>query len=221
MADPFAQDVTETDDAYALRPQTVDAIILASATGDRGKLLTLLFVPFAAWLAGSSLASSVYSSLLAAGIPSYFAKAQLALPCLMDLFGLPHDLFQLYIPTTILTGKFDSMVTAMNLLVFALLGAGALGGAGDQDQAGDCRCKRDANGQKPPMAVGQRQPQCGGSCVIGEPGQRRQAVVGHVPGQHGKTGHANGEPKQNGLGHGISRGKGRHPARAQGAKVNR
>ena len=42
MADPFAQDVTETDDAYALRPQTVDAIILASATGDRGKLLTLL-----------------------------------------------------------------------------------------------------------------------------------------------------------------------------------
>jgi ABC-type amino acid transport substrate-binding protein len=44
------------------------------------------------------------------------------------VFKLPQDLFQLYIPTTIITGKFDSMVTAMNLLVFALLGAGAMGG---------------------------------------------------------------------------------------------
>jgi len=93
-----------------------------------GKLLTLLFIPFAAWMAGSPLAGGDYSSLIAAGIPSYFAKAQIALPFLLDLFGLPADLFQLYIPTTIITGKFDSLVTAMNLLVFALLGAGALGG---------------------------------------------------------------------------------------------
>jgi Na+/H+-dicarboxylate symporter len=93
-----------------------------------GRLLTLLFVPFAAWLAGSSLSTSDYFSLFAVGVPSYFAKAQVALPFLMDFFGLPHDLFQLYIPTTIISGKFDSMVTAMNLLVFALLGAGAMGG---------------------------------------------------------------------------------------------
>jgi len=93
-----------------------------------GKLLTLLFVPFAGWLAGAPLTGGDYGSLMAAGIPSYFAKAQVALPFLLDLFGLPHDLFQLYIPTTIITGKFDSLLTAMNLLVFALLGAGALSG---------------------------------------------------------------------------------------------
>jgi Na+/H+-dicarboxylate symporter len=93
-----------------------------------GRLLTLLFVPFAAWLAGSALSASDYFNLFAVGIPSYFAKAQVALPFLIDFFGLPHDLFQLYIPTTIISGKFDSMVTAMNLLVFALLGAGAMGG---------------------------------------------------------------------------------------------
>ena len=93
-----------------------------------GRLLTLLFIPFAAWLAGSGLSTSDYLSLFAVGVPSYFAKAQVALPFLMDFFGLPHDLFQLYIPTTIISGKFDSMVTAMNLLVFALLGAGAMGG---------------------------------------------------------------------------------------------
>jgi Na+/H+-dicarboxylate symporter len=93
-----------------------------------GRLLTLLFIPFATWLAGSSLSAVDYSSLIALGLLSYFAKAQVALPFLMDFFGLPHDLFQLYFPTAIFNGKFDSMVTAMNLLVFALLGAGAMGG---------------------------------------------------------------------------------------------
>ena len=93
-----------------------------------GRLLTLLFVPFAAWLAGSPLAPAGMAKLAAVGIPSYFAKAQVALPFLLDVFKLPQDLFQLYIPTTIITGKFDSMVTAMNLLVFALLGAGAMSG---------------------------------------------------------------------------------------------
>ncbi len=93
-----------------------------------GRLLTLLFVPFAAWLAGSAFSAADYATLFAVGIPSYFAKAQVALPFLMDVFELPHDLFQLYIPTTIVTGKFDSMVAAMNLLVFALLGAAAMGG---------------------------------------------------------------------------------------------
>ena len=93
-----------------------------------GRLLTLLFIPFAAWLAGASFSGADYSTLFAAGVPSYFAKAQVALPFLMDLFGLPHDLFQLYIPTTIITGKFDAMVTAMNLLAFALIGAGAMSG---------------------------------------------------------------------------------------------
>jgi Na+/H+-dicarboxylate symporter len=93
-----------------------------------GRLLTLLFVPFAAWLAGSAFGPADYGALFAVGIPGYFAKAQVALPFLMDVFGLPHDLFQLYIPTTIVTGKFDAMVTAMNLLAFALIGAAAMGG---------------------------------------------------------------------------------------------
>ncbi len=93
-----------------------------------GRMLSLLFVPFAAWLAGSPLSAGGYATLFATGIPSYFAKAQVALPFLLDVLGLPHDLFQLYVPTTILAGKFDSMVTAMNLLVFALLGAASMGG---------------------------------------------------------------------------------------------
>ena len=93
-----------------------------------GRLLTLLFIPFAAWLAGDALGIGRYPELFLIGVSSYFAKAQVALPFLLDYLGLPHDLFQLYIPTTIIGGKFDSMVTAMNLLVFALLGAAAMAG---------------------------------------------------------------------------------------------
>ena len=93
-----------------------------------GRLLTLLFVPFAAWLVGAPLPAWDYPGLFLAGVFSYFAKAQVALPFLMDLVAVPHDAFQLYIPTTIITGKFDSLVAGMNLLVFALLGAGAVSG---------------------------------------------------------------------------------------------
>ncbi len=87
---------------------------------------------------GRALGIAQYAKLLLVGISSYFAKAQVALPFLLDVFGLPHDLFQLYIPTTIIGGKFDSMVTAMNLLVFALLGAGAMAGSSSCRFRGCC-----------------------------------------------------------------------------------
>ena len=51
-----------------------------------------------------------------------------ALPFLMDQFEIPQDLFELYIPTSIVTGKFDTLVSAMNLLAFSLIGTSALAG---------------------------------------------------------------------------------------------
>jgi ABC-type amino acid transport substrate-binding protein len=93
-----------------------------------GKLLSLLFVPFAAWLAGSAMELSAYPQFLFLGLGSYFAKAQVALPFLMDTQRIPQDLFQLYLPTGIINGKFDTMVSAMNLLAFSVVGTAALTG---------------------------------------------------------------------------------------------
>lgn len=93
-----------------------------------GKLLTLLFIPFTAWMSGSALEFYQYPHLFLIGIASYFAKAQTALPFLMDQFEIPNDLFQLYIPTSIVTGKFDTLVSAINLLAFSLIGTGAITG---------------------------------------------------------------------------------------------
>ena len=108
---------------------TVEVLVpLGFTFPNAGKLLTMLFVPYGAWLMGSPLDPAGYGALFGAGLFAYFAKAQVALPYLLDLVGVPQDHFQLYIPTTIITGKFDSMVSAMSLLAFALLGAGAMGG---------------------------------------------------------------------------------------------
>lgn len=108
---------------------SIDVVVpIAFVVPNAGKLLTLLFVPFAAWLAGNPLEADSYFTLFGAGIPSYFAKAQVALPFLMDLLGVHHDLFQLYIPSSIVTGKFDSMVTVMSLLALALMTAAAVSG---------------------------------------------------------------------------------------------
>jgi len=93
-----------------------------------GKLLSLLFVPFAGWLAGAPMDLSSYPGFLLSGLASYFAKAQIALPFLLDLQRLPQDLFQLYLPTGIINGKFDTMVSAMNLLAFSVIGTAALTG---------------------------------------------------------------------------------------------
>ena len=93
-----------------------------------GKLLSLLFVPFTAWLAGSPLELGQYPEFLVTGVMTYFAKAQTALPFLMDQFEIPQDLFQLYIPTGIINGKFDTLVSAINLIAFSLIGTGSLTG---------------------------------------------------------------------------------------------
>ncbi len=93
-----------------------------------GKLLSLLFIPFAAWLSGSSMDSGSMAGFLSAGLASYFAKAQVALPFLLDLHQIPQDFFQVYLTTGIINGKFDTMASAMNLLAFSLLGTAALTG---------------------------------------------------------------------------------------------
>lgn len=116
-------------------PQSADSdtaigvlLPVAFIVPNAGKLLTLLFVPYVAWLGGTPLDASGFAQLFAAGVPAYFAKAQVSLPYLLDLLSLSHDWFQLYIPTAILTGKFDSMASAMSLVATALLGASAVNG---------------------------------------------------------------------------------------------
>lgn len=119
--------------AHRLRSPEVDSLseVIVPITfnfPNAGKLLSLLFVPFAAWLAGVAMEPSSYPGFLLAGLGSYFAKAQVALPFLLDMQRIPQDLFQVYLASGVINGKFDTLAASMNLLAFSLIGTAWLTG---------------------------------------------------------------------------------------------
>jgi Na+/H+-dicarboxylate symporter/ABC-type amino acid transport substrate-binding protein len=93
-----------------------------------GKLLLLLFVPFAAWFAGSPVGWGQYPTLMLTGLLTFFGSTTIALPYLLDLLKLPQDLFQLYLIAGMVTGRFATVLAAMHLLVFTLLSVAMLTG---------------------------------------------------------------------------------------------
>jgi proton glutamate symport protein len=93
-----------------------------------GKLLLLLFVPFAAWYSGSPIGLGQYPKLMSTGLLSFFGSTTIAIPYLLDLLKLPQDLFQLYIISGMVTGRFATVLASMNLLVFTLLSVAMLTG---------------------------------------------------------------------------------------------
>jgi Na+/H+-dicarboxylate symporter/ABC-type amino acid transport substrate-binding protein len=86
-----------------------------------GKLLILLFIPFSFWVNGSSLPLASYPSFIFSGLFSFFGGLNTAIPFLLDLFRLPAELYNLYIVTGVVTGRFANLLGAVNLVVFTLL----------------------------------------------------------------------------------------------------
>lgn len=85
-----------------------------------GKLLSMLFVPFAAWFLGNALSWLEYPAFLSAGTFSYFGGPTLAVPFLLDLMRLPHDMFQLFLLTGVLGERLGDALGVMHLVVFTL-----------------------------------------------------------------------------------------------------
>jgi Na+/H+-dicarboxylate symporter/ABC-type amino acid transport substrate-binding protein len=107
----------------------IDVIIPASFSFPHSaKVLSLSFVVFAGWFADSPLDISDYPVLAVSGIASTFGSVNVAIPFLLDLMELPHDLFQLFIATGVVNSRFGTLVEAMHVLVLTLLGTCALTG---------------------------------------------------------------------------------------------
>ena len=86
-----------------------------------GKLIALLFVPFAAWFVGSSLAWSDYPSFLGAGLVSMFGSPLASIPFLLDLERLPADMFQLFVASGVVCGRLGDMLGVVHLMAFTIL----------------------------------------------------------------------------------------------------
>ncbi|MFD2096626.1 cation:dicarboxylate symporter family transporter [Corallincola platygyrae] len=86
-----------------------------------GKLTVLMFVLFAGWFNGKPIEATDMPLFSLSGIFSLFGSVNVAIPFMLDSFKLPADMFELFIVSNVLTGKFNSLVAAMQLLIFVLL----------------------------------------------------------------------------------------------------
>jgi Na+/H+-dicarboxylate symporter len=86
-----------------------------------GKLLALLFVPFAAAFVGRSLELTDYPSLIGLGTVSLFGGPILAIPFLLEASELPSDMFQLFLLSGVLTSRFGDMAGVVNLFAFTVI----------------------------------------------------------------------------------------------------
>ena len=94
-----------------------------------GKLLTLLFVLFAGWFVGKSIALTDYPGFAVLGLFTLFGGVDLALPFLLDQMQIPADMYQLYVVTGVLNSWFATLLAVMNLFTFTLVAACAATGA--------------------------------------------------------------------------------------------
>lgn len=94
-----------------------------------GKLLSLSFIPFAAWFADAPLRLVDYPQLFGAGLLSFFGSLNSAVPFLLNLFHLPADTFQLFLATGVINSRFGTLVAAMHTVTVAVVGSLALTGA--------------------------------------------------------------------------------------------
>lgn len=107
--------------------KTVDALVpIGFAFPHAGKIMTLLFVLFAAWFVGVDLTLTSHASLVISGVFSVFASTHVAIPFLLDSIRVPVDMYQLYLTTGIINARFAAMAAAMSLLAFSLIASVAV-----------------------------------------------------------------------------------------------
>jgi Na+/H+-dicarboxylate symporter len=91
-----------------------------------GKILSLAFLPFAAWFTGTSLRLDQLGLLASAGPLSMFGNINAAMPFLLDLLRLPADLFGLFTVSSVVNTRFGAMTAAAHTAALSLLVAAAM-----------------------------------------------------------------------------------------------
>ena len=93
-----------------------------------GKLLVILFVLFAAWFNDIDISASEGIALAFNGLFSLFGSINVAVPYMLDSLRVPADMFQLFMVTGIVVGRFGAMLAALHIIVLSVIGTIALCG---------------------------------------------------------------------------------------------
>ncbi len=86
-----------------------------------GKILSFVFISFAAWYAGSELSPSQTTAMAATGAVSSFASPLITMPYMLDQYQLPQDLMALFILPGFLTMRMGDVVGVMHLIVLTVI----------------------------------------------------------------------------------------------------
>jgi len=106
---------------------TVDVMVpTAYSFPSTGTLLGLGFILFSAWYVGSPLSIEQYPSYVIMGALTAFGSMAVAIPFLLDFFGLPADQFQLYLLGSVVTARFATGLAALHGFIVTLLVASAV-----------------------------------------------------------------------------------------------
>lgn len=96
-------------------------VALAYPFPDVGRILGLVFIPFAAWFYGSTISADNIPPMLGVGILGAFAKPVLTIPMLLDIAELPSDIFDLWLASGVLAARFGDLIKTMHLIAFSIL----------------------------------------------------------------------------------------------------
>lgn len=106
---------------------TVDVMVpTAYSFPSAGTLMGLGFILFSGWYIGSPLGVDQYGSYIVLGTLSAFGSMAVAIPFLLDYFGMPQDQFQLYLLGSVITARFATGMAALHGFVVTLMVASAV-----------------------------------------------------------------------------------------------
>jgi len=84
-------------------------------------LITVGFGLFAAWFSGTELSAWEYPTLASVGTFTAFGGTNISVPFLLDFYQLPADLFELFLVTDAITGRFWTALAALFIAVVCVL----------------------------------------------------------------------------------------------------
>ncbi|MDJ0866594.1 MAG: cation:dicarboxylase symporter family transporter [Myxococcota bacterium] len=93
-----------------------------------GKLMALLFVPFAAAFVGERLGWIELPALFGVGTFALFGGPAAAIPLLLDALELPTDMYQLFLLSGVLVSRLGDVVGVAHLMAFTVITTCALTG---------------------------------------------------------------------------------------------
>ena len=121
----FAQYADKEESAEA-RPEFI--IPLGYPFPDIGRILALIFIPFATWFYTGTVSMTSYAFILPVGLVLSFGNIVTTIPFLLDVQELPADIFQLFLMAGVWASRMGDFMTTMHLFTFTILTTAAIRG---------------------------------------------------------------------------------------------